>query len=82
MMDLSCSPRARPVRRYLGTSTVRCGLLVRVKLVHEPREDALRPMRLLALLVALLLVFVVSGETTIELNGSNAYVDIADLVRR
>ena len=39
-------------------------------------------MRLLAMLVALVLALAVSGETTIELNGTNAYVDIADLVRR
>ena len=39
-------------------------------------------MRLLAGLAALLCAWVVSGETTIELNGSNAYVDIAELVRR
>ncbi len=39
-------------------------------------------MRLLALLLALVCAWSVEGETTIELNGSNAYVDIAELVRR
>eukprot|EP01044_Picomonas_judraskeda_P011600 COSAG03_NODE_1594_length_3816_cov_3.513586_2_plen_58_part_00 len=44
--------------------------------------ETARSMRLLAGLVALLCAWVASGETTIELNGSNAYVDIAELVRR
>ena len=45
---------------------------------------ALVNMRLLAcsLLACLVCAWSVAGETTIELNGSNAYVDIAELVRR
>ena len=47
-----------------------------------PRAGMSCDMRPLALLLALVCPWSVEGETTIELNGSNAYVDIAELVRR